>query len=110
MGLREAEKGVTVAQKQVHFGGDLLAAGLGEDGKVVAEEGEVIEYVVDLCTIDRGPGRRQLTDNALTDMIAAKKTLSQKEWRGDSYCLEGLIHLPSITSKKVLLKNAMNFL
>ena len=102
---------MTVAQKQVHFGGDLLAAGLGEDGKVVAEEGEVIEYIVDLCTIDRGPGRRKLTDNALTDMISAKKKLlSQKEWNGDSYCLEGPIHLPSFTSKKVLLKNAMNFL
>ena len=90
---------MTVAQKQVHFGGDLLAAGLGEDGKVVAEKGEVIEYIVDLCTIDRGPGRRQLTDDALTDMISAKKNFESErmEWTivllgGNSYICH-LLHL-----------------
>ena len=69
---------MTISQQQVDFGGDLFAPGLGKDGEVVAEEGEVIEDVVDLCTVDGGSRGGQLTDDALTHVISGK-ILAQNE-------------------------------
>lgn len=63
---------MVASDAQVYFGRDLLAASLGEDGKVVAVEGEVVEDVVHFGAVDVGPGGRQLADDALANVISEK--------------------------------------